>query len=443
LQPHLPFFILSSYHPLKLVHQARKSDVAKLAELAGDYYKLPAYTYPDNNYPFFRVPEKIISRPVSARPVFIVLMESFNALQLAQSEKVNGPSAATRLARRSLTVNSFYANGQDSLTGQLAVLCSQMPGIIKHTILGQNYACLPHLLRNAGYETLFFYDIAAAYSREANDSMKWLGFTECYARLKEYPAHQKPRYGWSMEGDAEYYRNVFEKLRERPNTSKPQLVVIANSENHFPYDQSEGMLELMLDRRRWPSLFRKSQDNAVKALDTFFVEMQKSAAYKDAIVVVVGDHSTPMLEHGNVMRDQGFYEENYLTFFAMQGVGKAHLEVQASQIDIAPTILAAVGLSVPNHFIGQSLLSEKRFNRPLFLTQYGDGGYYIIHKSPFKYAYRVSDGRSYLFNMSSDPEEKSPLSNADELLQDFAAMHSFFALNQAVILQNRQLPPGP
>jgi len=271
LQAHLPYFFSSSIRPALLAAEARVFPVAAEAKsIAGLFQNPELYSYPVPEYPFFRVPHLISTIPKRPRPIFILLMESFNARQLEYMEENQGkPSFASTIKERALTTNRFYANGQDSMTGQIATLCSLSPGIIKHSVLGQNFACLPQLLRQAGYRTLFYYDIASSFSASSRSSMEWLGFDEFQARLKNYDPGLKPRFGWSMEGDAVYYKDVFQHLKKNIIRKEPLFVVIANSENHFPYDQSEGMLALMLQKKRWPQLFRNSQGNAVKALQIF------------------------------------------------------------------------------------------------------------------------------------------------------------------------------
>jgi arylsulfatase A-like enzyme len=76
----------------------------------------------------------------------------------------------------------------------------------------------------------------------------------------------------------------------------------------------------------------------------------------------------------------------------------------ASLIDTAPTVLDLLGLPIPAGYEGRSLL-DGRSDMALFCTEYTlgllglrDGRWKLIHE--------LESGRSLLFDLENDPEEK-------------------------------------
>jgi arylsulfatase A-like enzyme len=79
----------------------------------------------------------------------------------------------------------------------------------------------------------------------------------------------------------------------------------------------------------------------------------------EALVVVCGDHGEGFGEHGFVAHGNRLYDELILTpliFSGLRGVAPRVIHEQVSHIDLAPTILEALGLSAPSSWTGESLL---------------------------------------------------------------------------------------
>ena len=148
-------------------------------------------------------------------------------------------------------------------------------------------------------------------------------------------------------------------------------------------------------------------------LAEFFRQLEIRPRFRDAIIILTGDHSFPAGEHGN-FNEQGFYEEGYRTPLLV--IWKDHLqpgrigETAYDQVDIAPTILDLLGIDTPNHFIGRSLFAPAA-PRPLLLTQPYDGQYLSVVDYPFKYVRHLLDGSEKLFDVAADPGEEHDLSS--------------------------------
>ena len=85
-------------------------------------------------------------------------------------------------------------------------------------------------------------------------------------------------------------------------------------------------------RTRLPTKYRRNYVASLSAADawlaTFFDELERRPAFRDSIVVLVGDHSFPADEHGIHFNGLGSYEEAFHTGFALRW--KGHVQPRAS-----------------------------------------------------------------------------------------------------------------
>ena len=139
----------------------------------------------------------------------------------------------------------------------------------------------------------------------------------------------------------------------------------------------------------------------------------------DVLLVYAADHSGNCGEHR--MEDHGgLYEESIHVplLFSGPGIRSGHVESSVvSMLDVYPTICEAVGMDLPVHMRGTSLLGllrgEKGASAPDFaLTEYHADGFpgsgFAVRSGPYKYAECVGE-RPMLFNLAEDPREMHDL----------------------------------
>ena len=91
------------------------------------------------------------------------------------------------------------------------------------------------------------------------------------------------------------------------------------------------------------------------------------------------------------------------------GAADAPLRVSgtASLLDVAPTVLSLLGLETPREFQGESLLGG-RARMALFFTDYSLG-LLGLRDGCTKYIYGLESGRSKMFDLCRDPDERGDL----------------------------------
>jgi arylsulfatase A-like enzyme len=208
--------------------------------------------------------------------------------------------------------------------------------------------------------------------------------------------------------EASAVRRMLAWIDERPG--RPFLLTYMPIAGHHPYDTPEpgpfpGDREI--DR------YRNALHYADASLADLLDGLRRRGLEDDTLFVICGDHGEAFGQHeGNYGHTLFLYEENVRVPLLLALPGPVGDEVRvrraASLVDLAPTVLDLLGMPVPAEYQGRSLLGgEPRV--ALFCTDYSlgllglrDGRWKMIHE--------IDSGRSQLFDLGADPDEKSDLS---------------------------------
>jgi len=165
-----------------------------------------------------------------------------------------------------------------------------------------------------------------------------------------------------------------------------------------------------------------------------FLSMLKAAdLYHDSIVVLVADHGEEFYDHGRLTHGMTLYGEQLnipliIKFPGNWGAGRT-LDWPVNQIDIMPTVLDYVGLSVPDTIDGRSLMDEidvgPRSLTPAFsyVNWFGGraesviyGRYKLIQNLERNALARPAQE---LYDLETDPREQRDLARERPVLTNF------------------------
>jgi len=131
------------------------------------------------------------------------------------------------------------------------------------------------------------------------------------------------------------------------------------------------------------------------------------------LVVVTGDTGQAFYEHGFVAHANMVFDEEMRVplIFNGSGISPGEDRRPAQHIDVAPTVLDALGLPPHPAFQGISLLeTEPSPARSRFLMAHSPLAHqYAVVRGGFKLIYDVPTGRTVLYNVVEDPGEKHDL----------------------------------
>jgi arylsulfatase A-like enzyme len=134
-------------------------------------------------------------------------------------------------------------------------------------------------------------------------------------------------------------------------------------------------------------------------IQRLFQEMKRLGIYDNALIIVTSDHGEEFLEHGFWGHSEKLYEELIRVPLLMKLPGGeargSRLTRQVSLLDVAPTIVDVLGLSVPGSFQGESLLSPADDeNSPAWSEVGTNARSYSVHKVSLR---RGARGRKFIF----------------------------------------------
>ena len=312
---------------------------------------------------------------------------------------------------------------------QETLLCGLLPALRENIAMSRSRSaglvCLPRILKNNGYRTLYFQSYPNLTFANRDMFMREIGFDELHSEDIMKPGDQLLRWGYA---DDIFYQRVFEFLA----TLKEQKFLAyigAHATNHYPFydEQQKNAYPELRAHVPFPNAARQKEKmaNSTYLQDQFFGAMYRDRFVKkfaaDTDMVVFGDHSWPTgVQPGNEYNENWAYQDNFVTAMAILPATK-HLggfrigkkvEQLRGHLDLVPTLLEAYGIANFSSF-GKSFLKDATensaaYDRCLVSVQPFGGGYIAVVDYPIKYIYQLSDESLTTYDLQKDPRESAP-----------------------------------
>jgi len=347
------------------------SRIERIAAHLWDYYPSPETGYTtaaDPEFPLVKVPtDPTDPEPLGAidqkRPpnVVLVLMESVRAAESgAYGAEPSFTPELDRLAAEGLRFHNFYANGSQTVRGEMALLCSFYPNLSGGPIYTNwpsvRMSSLPAILKTRGYKTLW---ISSFPSRYANKE----GFLSTHG-IDEFhegtPLHgTAPQLGWGPTDDAmfEYAAEILDRQQQ------PFFAEITTLLNHWPFDwpypTSAETPKVSSDAEY--TGYTRGIYYTDRALGKFVERMRSRPYFDNTIFIFTGDHGAwyfPPEKNLKTFQKTEAYFRSPMVFYAPALIEPLVSHAVGSQVDFAPTMLHLLGIRQRNAFVGRSLLEE-------------------------------------------------------------------------------------
>lgn len=287
------------------------------------------------------------------RNLVIILEESMGAEFVGRLGGVGVTPHLDRLATEGIWFEQLYATGTRSVRGIEAVVAGFPPTSSESTVKlqrsQQGFFTLAQFLQAQGYRSTFLYGGESHF-----DNMRGFfmgnGF-DAVIDEKSFPAtafHAT----WGVD-DA--------TLLDRANQffasqTQPFFGLVFTSSNHAPFEFPEGAIAL----HESPA---HTVNNAVKyadhALGQFFEKARSSSYWENTVFLVVADHNSRV--YGDTLLPvQRFRIPGLILGGPVQ---PDVIRTQASQIDLAPTLIGLLGLQGEHPMIGRDLIDPAQRQR--------------------------------------------------------------------------------
>jgi lipoteichoic acid synthase len=345
------------------------------------------------------------------RNVVIVILESTRAQSTTPyNEALDTTPFLDELSKDSLMFERAYAVVPHTSKALVTSLCGvpppldtakteSEPGIIPAR-------CLPHLLKEHGYRTVFFQSATEKFERRPQlvDNMGYEDFFATQDMSKE---------GFEETNYFGYEDNIMlnpsrEWLEE--NGDEPFLATYLTATGHHQY---------VVPHRYGKKKFVEDEEfnrylNTMRYQDFFlmnlFAQYKDLGLYEETIFIVLGDHGEGFDEHGLKQHDNTIYEEGLRIPFVIHQAGRWEggewIEPAVSEMDVLPTVADLLGYRIEGDtYPGASMLDPPE-HRTLRASCYHVRTCLASIEDGEKYIYHYGNRADEYFDLSEDPKER-------------------------------------
>jgi arylsulfatase A-like enzyme len=371
---------------------------------------------------------------VRGRNVVVVSLESTAAQYLPlYGGRDDVMPALGVLARNSIVFDYAYAAYPESIKGLFSMLCSTFPAFDVEPMALSRVPCaaLPAALKDDGYATGLFHSgrfdylgMEAVIASRGYDALEDAG---------DISGNHRSSFGVDEPSTV---ARILSWVDGRPR-DRPFFLTYMPIAGHHPYETSSpGVFPNDDDFGRYRNALREGD----MSLGALIAGLQTRGLGRDTVWIIFGDHGEAFGQHeGNYGHTFFLYDENVRVPFiiAAPGVtaGQTHVSRVVSLVDLAPTVLDLLGMTIPAGYQGQSMLDSTPA-MALFFTDYSlplvglvDGRWKAVHD--------LDAGRTRLFDLAADSGETRDISGtfpdrADwyaETLRRWTAAQKHYLLN--------------
>ncbi len=312
----------------------------------------------------------------------------------------------SELARTGIVFEHAYSVYPESIKGLFSILCSAYPAF---DIAAEAYASLPcrplpAVLSTHGYRTALFHSGRFLYLG-MNAVIRNRGF-DTLADAGDIGGNHNSSFGVDEPATVQRMLSWIDGLP----AGRPFFLTYLPIAGHHPYETPQpGPFSEHDEFGRYRNALRYGD----ASVGTLIRGLQARGLAQKTLWIVLGDHGEAFGQHeGNFGHTFHLYDENVRVPFVISAPGVMPKQIQSrtvvSLIDTAPTVLDLVGLPAPENYQGRSMLDGAP-RMALFFADYSLG-MVGLRDGRRKFIYELDSGRSKLFDLDSDAQEKTDLS---------------------------------
>ena len=307
--------------------------------------------------------------------VLLVLLEGISGVHMDSIAKRHGIAHAVnmprldRIAQDNMAYRSFVSHQRQTNRGEYAILCGDYPKLVvdepkmTEVLALDNVVCLPSVLRDAGYETVYLQ--AAPLGFMSKDLfMPKIGFSQVYGERWFKRAYARNQ--WGID-DRAYFEQSLEMVRRLESSEGPWFLTLLTVGTHHPYivPSSDG---------------NRTFASAARYLDEAFAEflgrLQAEGLLKNTLVMITSDESVGVAGYRGHKRERAGeglddltkkLSENWGFLIVIPPTGEQmRVDAEFMQADLALSILDYLGLdSEAQDFVGRSVFRRYEGTRPI------------------------------------------------------------------------------
>lgn len=386
-----------------LVNLGREAVVAAVTKNSNGAGAIRADLYPkpdsstyipagDTTYPLLKKPAYPVDSTKKLN-VVLVLMESVRAKESGSyGAEISMTPAFDSLAKEGILFKNFYANGTQTVRGELSLLCSFYPNFSGSPIYVKRpelkLSTLPGILGNHGYKTMWISGYKSSYSNKAEFLLSH-GIDTMYDGSELNPdSAEQTGWGYSDKAIFDYAETILDKQKE------PFFAEVMTLSNHWPfeyeYSAKPDTLPESVDTRYLN--YCRGIYYTDWAVGQFMERMKTKPYFDNTLFIITSDHGIwyfPPEDSLSAYEKQEAYFRMPLLLYAPAHLSPDTSNIVASQVDVAPTVLELLGIREENSFVGQDMFNENPSMERFALMQH-------VQKWNFR------RGNEYIYSVGSD-----------------------------------------
>ena len=379
------------------------------------------------------------------RNVIIFIIEAGDAQYL---DVYGGPYSITpnlsALAPQSVVFKDAYAQATASEVSLQTLLSSRYPPNWMWQVYGPSgLVLLPQILEQGGMRTGFFHSSDVRFG----DAEKFLSAAR-FGTIHDYRDRRCPG---ALLDDPQRDLGTDDRCTLADlegwidkDPDKPSFSVMWTFETHYPYF-GEAPPGLHIDPAVVPQARARMEmgrylgalSDADRLIGSLVRHLQQTGRFDDTLIIVTGDHGQAFGQHGTYGNGGAVHEESVhvpLILISPQLKGPRSSSRLAGHIDIAPTVVDALGLPIPAAWDGTSLFRSAP-QRPIYFTNMMDEKVIGYRLGDRKVSANFVRGSVDIFDLSSDPGERKNL--ADRMPEKEVARYRDWLATWATMVDKR------
>ncbi|MDZ7651516.1 MAG: LTA synthase family protein [Burkholderiaceae bacterium] len=254
------------------------------------------------------------------------------------------------LAAESLFFTDLYATGTRTVRG-LEALTLSVPPTPGHSIVKRpdnaNLFSLGGVLAAQGYEPIYLYG-GYSYFDNMQAFFGGNGYTviDRSSLAKDEISYENI---WGV-ADEDLFKLSLRELDRRHAAGTPFFAHVMTTSNHRPFSYPAGRIDIAPGTGR---------NGAVKytdwAIGQFIDQAKTRPWFDDTVFVIVADHCASSRGKTDLPPDRFHIP---LLVYAPKHIAPRRIDTMASQIDVAPTLLALLNVSYRSKFFGRDILTD-------------------------------------------------------------------------------------
>ncbi len=354
-----------------------------------------------------------------APDVFLVTIDTLRSdhLHCYGDGSIQTP-AIDGLAKDGIRFAQAFTPSPVTNTSHVTILTGLLPsshGVTDFAIpLDTTHATWAELLNRNGYHTAAF---IGAVILDSNTLAP--GLNRGFEFYDNFPQHSSARSRWGRleRRGMVVVQHAKKWLDENP--AGPHFVWVHLYDPHDPYEPPAPYSEIYKDH-----LYDGEIAYADLALANLVAYLKKHGQYKNAIIIVVGDHGEGLGEHHEETHGIFLYDSTTHVPLIVKLPGEADagrvVGAQVRTTDILPTVLdllhvpapaALDGASLQSYFAGTEAAGRPAFGETDYPLQFGWAPLRSLRRQGFKF---IEAPRPELYNLHADPGELKNLYQQSE-----------------------------